>query len=49
VSGARTRRPGARPGVALAIMLGAQLMVILDSTIIRANYGLLNNVLVGAS
>jgi hypothetical protein len=38
-----------KPGVALVIMLAAQLMIILDSTIIRANYGLLNNVLVGAS
>jgi hypothetical protein len=30
VGDTRGRRPGARPGVALAIMLGAQLMIILD-------------------
>jgi EmrB/QacA subfamily drug resistance transporter len=29
------RRPGARPGIALAIMLGAQLMVILDATVVN--------------
>ena len=32
---ARDRRPGARPGVALAIMLGAQLMIILDATVVN--------------
>ncbi|HEY0938128.1 MAG TPA: MFS transporter [Trebonia sp.] len=38
VAGVRTsrdRRPGARPGVALAIMLGAQLMIILDATVVN--------------
>jgi EmrB/QacA subfamily drug resistance transporter len=29
------RRAGARPGVALAIMLGAQLMIILDATVVN--------------
>jgi EmrB/QacA subfamily drug resistance transporter len=29
------RRPGGRPGVALAIMLGAQLMIILDATVVN--------------
>src|SRR6185437_424635 len=31
----RDRRPGTRPGVALAIMLGAQLMIILDATVVN--------------
>ncbi len=29
------RRPGGRPGIALAIMLGAQLMIILDATVVN--------------
>ncbi len=35
VRDARDRRPGARPGVALTIMLGAQLMIILDATVVN--------------
>jgi EmrB/QacA subfamily drug resistance transporter len=31
----RDRRPGARPGIALTIMLGAQLMIILDATVVN--------------
>ncbi|HEY6494346.1 MAG TPA: MFS transporter [Trebonia sp.] len=31
----RDRRPSTRPGVALAIMLGAQLMIILDATVVN--------------
>jgi hypothetical protein len=38
-----------RRGLALAIVLGAQLMIILDRTIIYAKYTLCKNVLVGAS
>src|SRR5579859_6461190 len=32
---ARKARPGANPGIALAIMLGAQLMIILDATVVN--------------
>jgi len=35
VRGADDRRRGTRPGVALAIMLGAQLMIILDATVVN--------------
>ena len=35
VSDTRAQRAGARPGVALAIMLGAQLMIILDATVVN--------------
>jgi EmrB/QacA subfamily drug resistance transporter len=33
--GARDHRAGSRPGIALAIMLGAQLMIILDATVVN--------------
>jgi hypothetical protein len=39
----RDRRASARPGVALFVMLGAQLMIILDKLILGANMALRNN------